>query len=276
MNTTRTTTATARPRLEILRHTLRRERRGLLWWTLGLTAAVLSTLAFYPSIRDSPELNDVVANLPESVKALIGGDDLLSAAGYLNTRLFGLLLPALFLIYAVSLGAGAIAGEEERGTLDLLLSLPLSRRALLLQKSGALLLLTAALGVALWLMLWLGARLVSMAISAGALAAAVFSLVLLALVFGALALAIGAANGRRGRAVGLAAAVAVASFLISSLAPLNARLKPLRLLSPFSYTTGANPLRNGLNGGHLAVSVALIAALVTAATLAFDRHDIGV
>ena len=34
------------------------------------------------------------------------------------------MIPALFLVASVGNGAGAIAGEEERGTLDLLLSFP--------------------------------------------------------------------------------------------------------------------------------------------------------
>ena len=40
------------------------------------------------------------------------------------------MVPLLLLIAAIGAGAGAIAGEEERGTLDLLLSLPVSRRRL--------------------------------------------------------------------------------------------------------------------------------------------------
>ena len=44
------------------------------------------------------------------------------------------MFPALFLVASVGNGAGSIAGEEERGTLDLLLSEPLSRTRIAVEK----------------------------------------------------------------------------------------------------------------------------------------------
>ena len=46
------------------------------------------------------------------------------------------MVPLLLLVAAIGAGARAIAGEEERGTLDLLLSTPVSRRRLALEKLG--------------------------------------------------------------------------------------------------------------------------------------------
>ena len=43
---------------EVLVETLRERLRSLLWWTLGLTATIALTVAFYPSIRDDPALSD--------------------------------------------------------------------------------------------------------------------------------------------------------------------------------------------------------------------------
>ena len=47
------------------------------------------------------------------------------------------MVPLLLMIAAIGAGAGAIAGEEERGTLELLLANPLSRRRLVLEKTAA-------------------------------------------------------------------------------------------------------------------------------------------
>ena len=65
--------------------------------------------------------------LSEALKAFIafGGDlDYVSGAGYLGSELFAFMVPLLLLIAAIGAGARAIAGEEERGTLDLLLANP--------------------------------------------------------------------------------------------------------------------------------------------------------
>ena len=48
------------------------------------------------------------------------------------------MVPLLLLIAAIGAGARATAGEEERGTLDLLLANPISRRRLVLEKLAAL------------------------------------------------------------------------------------------------------------------------------------------
>ena len=87
--------------------------------------------AVYPTVRDNPELNRLVEEYPEALKAFIafgGSIDYVSGAGYLGSELFSFMVPLLFLIAAVANGASAIAGEEERGTLDLLLSQPVTRR----------------------------------------------------------------------------------------------------------------------------------------------------
>ena len=59
-----------------------------------------------------------------------------------------------------------IAGEEDRGTLDLLLSSPLSRTQVALEKLAAMCVEVVGLGLVLWLALWIGARAFSMEISA--------------------------------------------------------------------------------------------------------------
>ena len=105
------------------------------------------------------------------------------------------MVPLLLLVAAIGAGAGAIAGEEERGTLELLLANPVSRTKVVLEKSVALVAEIAGLGFVLWLALLVGALLTSMDISAGHLAAATLSAVLLALAYGAIALLLGAATG---------------------------------------------------------------------------------
>ena len=119
-------------------------------------------VAVYPTVRDSPSLDKFVAQSPEALKAFIGfggAIDYTSAAGYLGGELFSFMVPLLLLLAAIGAGARAIAGEEEVGTLELLLSCPISRRRLVLEKLAALVVETTALGVVLLVSLWVGARL---------------------------------------------------------------------------------------------------------------------
>jgi ABC-2 type transport system permease protein len=182
----------------------------------------------------------------------------------------------LILVLGIGIGAAAVAGEEEAGTMDLLLALPLTRASVVLQKLGAMMMLLLMLGVSVFAGTALGAVLVDMDLSMVNLAAASFSGVLLGLVFGTLALAVGAATGKRGVSLGVASGVALVAFLIQTLAPIVDWLEPAHPLTPFYYYGENQPLVNGLHWGHAGVLVGLSALFVLIALFTFRRRDISV
>ena len=256
---------------------LRDIRRGFLWWSLGLIGFVALIVSVYPTVHSNPSLNKLAQDYPKALQAFIafgGAVDYASAAGYLGIELFSLMVPLLLLVAAIGTGAGTIAGEEERGTLELLLANPVSRTKVVLEKTAALVLEIAGLGVVLWLALWIGALLSNMDISAGHLAAATLSAVLLALAFGAIAVLLGAATGRRTVAIGLTAATAVAAYLVNGLAPLVHALEVPQKISPFYHYAVGDPLRNGVSFTHLGVLIAVAVAATALAPWFFSRRDV--
>jgi ABC-2 type transport system permease protein len=256
---------------------LRDMRRALVWWGLGLIAMTALMIAVYPTVRDNPDLNKMVKNYPEALKAFIafGGDlDYVSGAGYLGSELFSFMVPLLLMIAAIGAGARAIAGEEEHGTLDLLLANPISRPRLVLEKSAALASEIAVLALVLWLSLLVGVVAVGMDVSAMHLAAATASAALLGFAFGAIALLVGALSGHRSVAIGLGAAGAVAAYLVNSLASLVDFLEPVRKASPFYHYVASDPLRHGLALDHVAVLLLLALGAAALAAFAFERRDL--
>ena len=185
-------------------------------------------------------------------------------------------MPILFFLFAIAQGAGAIAGEEERGTLDILLSNPTTRVQVLIQKFAAMATAILALAFVLWLSMVIGAALVSMDVSALRLAAITVSGALLGITFGALSLALGCATGKRGLSIGVAGAIAVTSYFVYSLVPLVEGIEQASKLSPFHYYITADPLSNGLNLVHAGALVGLAVALVAIAILTFERRDLAV
>jgi ABC-2 type transport system permease protein len=256
---------------------LRDIRRGFLWWSLGLIGFVALIVSVYPTVHSNPSLNKLAEDYPEALQAFIafgGAVDYSTAAGYLGIELFSLMVPLLLLVAAIGTGAGTIAGEEERGTLELLLANPVSRTKVVLEKTVALVLEVAGLGVVLWLALWVGALATDMDISADHLAAATLSAVLLALAYGAIAILLGAATGRRALAIGVAAAAAVAAYLVNGLAPLVHALEVPQKLSPFYHYAAGDPLRHGVSLSHLAVLVAITAVATAFTPWLFARRDL--
>jgi ABC-2 type transport system permease protein len=257
--------------------TLRETRRSLAWWSLGLVGLTAMITAVYPSVRDNPQLNQLSQDYPEALKAFLafGGQvDYVSAAGYLGTELFAFMVPLLLIVAAVGAGARAIAGEEEKGTLELLLANPISRRRLVLEKLGALAAELVALGAVLWAALAVAVRAAGMDVSLDHLTAATTDAVLLALGFGSIALLVGSATGRRGLAIGVTAAAAVAAYIISSLAALVDFLELARKASPFYHYAIADPLRQGLSAEHALFLVAVVAVAAVLAPFALERRDL--
>ena len=254
-------------------------RRSLMWWTVGVAALIFVMIAFYPTIRDNDEMLKLLEGMPKEMLALAGISDaasMMSPAGYLQGRLFSLLLPLLLLVFAIGVGTRAIAGEEESRTIDLLLSHPLRRWQVVLQSFEAMLTLIVGLGIVIVLALFIGALSIGMEIGLDKLLAGTVNSVLLSLFFGTLALALGAWSGKRGLSMGIASTVAIVGYLINSLAEAVDWLQPLQKISPFYYATAGNPLRDGLNLVRVGIMIVAIVLLVAVAVWSFERRDVAV
>ena len=258
--------------------TLWDQRRALLWWGIGLAVLAAFTVAFYPSIANAPGFDSILEEMPEALARAFMGEvtDLTSPTGYLNSQLFVVFLPLLFLVFAVARGSSTIAGEEESGTLDLLLSYPVARWRVTLDKFAAIIVATLVLAFIFWLTLAMSAIAIGMEISLLRMAEATLSAALLGLTFGGLALAVGCATGKRGISIGVSSAVGVAAYFLNALVPLVDVLEPSRKLSPFYYYIGADPLSNGLSPLHVAVLIGLTLVLVAVALVLFNRRDLAV
>jgi ABC-2 type transport system permease protein len=261
---------------DVLVEAIRERRRSLLWWMLGIVALVALTVAFYPSIRDDASLSDYAEDLPESLRALFAGGevDIASPAGYLNSQVYALMAPLILLIFTIGAGAGAVAGEEERGTLDLLLAHPVRRRNYVIHRALALAVLVALLSAALLAAVALGSLAVDLEIGFDKLFAASASVGLLALLFGAAALAAGAIRPGRSRAIAVAAGLAVAAWIFDGLAQTVDALDPWRPLSPYYQALGENPLREGIPWDGWAILAAGTALLVVVAAAGLERRDV--
>ena len=259
------------------RRWFRDHRRGLIGWSLGVVLLISAQLAAYPSVRDSGGYEDLLKQYPEALKAVFGitgGASLASPAGYLQAEMFGFMLPMLLVIYALILATDAIAGEEERHLLDLVLAQPVRRSRVVLERAGTIAAMSAAVGVAAWVALMTVGAAVGLGLGAGRLAGAVVLVVALSWAMGAVGLLAGCVTGHRGLSAGIGGAVAVGGFLLESLAPLSTAIERFRWLSPFHYAMGGRALERGLRWADLAALVGLSLVLVAGSAWALDRRDV--
>jgi ABC-2 type transport system permease protein len=260
-------------------HAVHAQRRSLFAWSVVLVLLIGMYVAVWPSVEGTgSSFSKLIDDMPDAYKALFttgSGIDFSTPAGYLNVELFSFMGPIVLLIYAIGTGASAIAGEEDQRTLDLLLVNTASRGRIVLEKMAALTLGCVVLVAALWVALIVEGRVAGMDVPVAGSAAALTHLGLLGIEFGALALFIGAWTGRLGLSRAVPAIAAGATYVVNALATLVGWLEPVRPLSPFFQYNAHDPLRTGLSGVALAVTILSTAALVAAATWTFRRRDVG-
>ncbi|MEV4625466.1 ABC transporter permease [Micromonospora sp. NPDC049523] len=251
-------------------------RRSLFGWTVAIVAVGAMYASFWPTMQ-TPEMTEALAAYPEGLLEAFNYSDLTSAAGYLGGAVYGLLVPLLVTVFAIAAGTRAIAGDEEAGTLDLLLAHPVGRARLALHRYAALLLgLVLISGLLALVMIALSGPAEFDGVGAGELAAISLQLALFGATFGALAFAIGGATGSRAAALGGAAAVAVLAYLANSVLPQVDGLAWAQNLSPFHWYLTGDPLVNGLQTTGPLLLLATTTLLVAAGTHLFTRRDLAV
>jgi ABC-2 type transport system permease protein len=232
--------------------------------------------AVWPTVADQPTMSDFLDQMPEAFRALFSttGADMSTPAGYVQIELLSFMGPLLLLVYAITAAVSGISGEEDRHTLDLLMSAPVSRARLVLERFAALAVGILALAAVTGLALQLEGRLADLVLPVSGTAAAMLHLALLALVFGTLALAMSAVTGHSTLSRAVPAVVAVLAYVVNGLAPLVDWLEPLQRLSPFYQYVGHDPLRTGVSWSGVLVAVATTAVLLAVAVAGMRRRDV--
>lgn len=260
--------------LPILRRTLADSWRGLLGWTLGVTAAISLYLPLYPSIAGDGQMNQLLSTMPPELVKTLGYESLGTGAGYAQGTFFGLIGFLLLTIAATAWGAAAIAGAEESGRLELALAHGVGRVPYALESALAILVRLLWLG-------GLGALLVlafnesaELDIEPAHILAGSAALIGLTFLSGAFALATGAVTGRRSLAIGAGAGIAVLGYVMNAIANQVEDLEGLRAASPYGWAYANDPLLEGADWGGLGLLWGVSALLVAVAALALRRRDV--
>jgi len=251
---------------------LGREWRDRRWSSLalGLVIGLMGVFIFSITAGLSDSIARLTHGFPPAVTAFIGGG---SAGGYAVGELFNLIAPAAMVGYAVVVGGAVIAGEEEKGTMSILVAQPVTRGSILASKSLALLAGLVGATVLLWVGVVISSATYKIGLDVGGLTAICVHLLFLAIAFAAIAIAVGALTGKPGVATGVAATIAIAAYASNAMLPL-AKLGDWAKLSPWYYFAGSNPLTNGIDGWHLLVLAAITIVFVVLAAIGFTRRDL--
>jgi ABC-2 type transport system permease protein len=247
--------------------------RSLIGYSLGMAIYTVVVVALYPAFEHSTSLDKLVQS--DSTAAALFGitGKISSSGGWLNANIYANFFPLVMLLLTVGYGAASIAGQDEDGTLCLVVALPLGRTRIVVQKMGAMTFQAVVLSLAVAICVFVG-RSFDLSVTLGGVASISTTVLLMGLDFGIVTLAIGAFSERRGTAIGVGAALAAASYLVSSLAPVASWIRPARYASLFYWSVGQNQIATGVSLEDYAVLVLAGLCAAAAAVIAFRGLDV--
>jgi beta-exotoxin I transport system permease protein len=263
--------------MPVLAKTLRDHRAGIIGWAVAMGLLAVMDLAVYPTVHSQAgNMQELVKNYPEALKAMFGlGSDFGTGPGYLDAEFFSFLGPLVVLAVGIGFGASATATEEERGTIDWLLSGPVSRVRVVLEKALGVMLAVLAASLVLTVVLLVGSPAAGLGLGSTRILGTTMTLTLLGWAFAAISVLVGAATGHRWAATGAAVALGLGGFLLTSLARIVPGLESWQWLSPFTWYASGDALTGRLHAGYLAALAVTILVAVTLAAVAFQRRDLG-
>ena len=250
-------------------------RGQILGWGLGIAALGLLIVAFYDVFGErQADFMKMIESYPPEFLAFFGTDanGLISPEGYLGMYGFSF-LPIIIGFFAVLAGSNLIAGDEERGRLDLVIAHPVGRTAFFF---GRVLAFVGAT-VSILFLGWLGFCVLlngsSLEISWGEMALPFISSFTQAFIYGALALLLSMVLPNRNLASIISGLVMVVGYVLSSMASLNENLEALASLFPYTYFQGSEAITN-LNLTWLFTLIGIGILMVLLSWWRFTRRDI--
>lgn len=251
--------------------TLFEKRWMTFWWSLISLLLIIGIVALFPLFKDS--LSDL-ANVPEELKSLVGDASAYSTMeGWLSFQVFDQMV-FIGIILGIIIGGSLLAGEENEGTLQSLLALPVKRGAVYWQKFAAIAVIVGVVSLCLLVGSWLGVVIIGESVAAWPLFLSTIMSWLMGVFFAALTYCIGAVTGKRGVAGIVAGLFAFAAFMISSLAAGIDALKYVDYVSPFHYYNKPSPLSAEFQLVDALVLAAVSLVLLAIGHRVFTRRDI--
>ena len=260
--------------MTIFKHELRQGRSTLIIWTAAISFMLGICIVIYPEM--STQMGDISAMFADmgSFSQAFGMDrinfgEFLGFFGVECGNVLG--LGGAF--FAALLGISALAKEEKEHTAEFLLTHPVSRTRVITEKLCAVIAQIVIMNLAVIAVTALSVLIIGEEADIKTLAMLFSAFFLMQLEVAAVTFGISAFLRRGSLGIGLG--LAAVFYFMNIVANLIDETKFLKYITPFGYTESADIIADGaLNGGYLAVGMALAAIGVILAFWKYGRKDI--
>lgn len=258
----------------LLFKTLYDKRFFILGWSIGLAFLGFAMTAFFPSFSGG-EIDQLLGALPPALQGLVGNlQDWHELPNYIGSQIFDIRLPIFVSILSILLAISLSVAEEEKGQLRTLLSLPISRRNIVVAKWLSIVMICFIASLAPLIGIELGLLVIGETIDLTVLLRLGLFTWLLVTTLATLIFAIGSATGKRALTTGVAIIVAIGSFLLSTFSQAVDWLEPYEKLSFFYYFPAVDIAKGTIEWGNVVVYAAIMLVSLFVALIFFARRDV--
>jgi ABC-2 type transport system permease protein len=264
----------------VFTNTLQRNWRSALYWGISVALLGVYVIVVLPNVDVLEQYAGLINSMPPVLLAALGITDTAQIAtpeGFLAVGFFGYIM-LIMAAYGVIAGLNVTANEEDRGILDVVLSLPISRWRVVIERFLAYTAIIIGILVLTAVLMTLAVQLnPTMNFDTGKMLVGIFNLLPGSLTVLAFTTFIGTLARSRSLAAGIAAGFVALSYFIDFIgnAASSTTASALRVLSFFSYYDGGHIMSTGLQWGNVLVLLAAALVLVVGGIWCFERRDIG-
>jgi ABC-2 type transport system permease protein len=255
--------------------TLRDYRVAILGWGIGMGLVVVSPMASVAALVTTPQAREQLVSIAQTFAWNADAIAVDTIGGYATFKIGVFIF--LIAVWPLLAGSRMLRGEEDRGSMDVLLSLPRPRLRVALEKLAAMWTALVLMGVLIGLLAYAGGKKfgADFGVVDGLLLG--LNLALICAVFGGLALLISQFTQERGPAAGWTGALLLIFIVLDMVHRVVPSAEWISRLSPIYYYNLSKPLvpGHGADAGGMVVLVALAAVLSGAALWLFVRRDVG-
>jgi len=264
----------------VFHETLKQTWKQMVYWGVGLAAMALLVVLMVP-LFDMQAMSALLESFPPVILAMVGvGDDLAvftSNEGFVALGFFGK-SALIFAVYPVVMGMRISANEEDEGTSDVLLSLPISRAQVMVEKFLAYAVSVVGVVVLIYLGLYAGVILGGVELDVARLAEVTFYLIPLMVFVMAATMLIAVLVRRRSVALGIVTAFVIISYMLQTIgaAAEGTVAESVGAISFLTYYNTGEILSQGFIWPHIAGFVGLSVLMLLAALYRYEQREIAV
>jgi ABC-2 type transport system permease protein len=255
--------------------TLRDYRIPILGWGIGMGLVVVSPMASVKALVTTQEAREQLVSLAATFAWNADVVAVDTIGGYATWKI-GIFI-FLIAVWPILAASRMVRGEEDRGSMDVLLSLPRPRARVAVEKVAAMWTALLAMGLLIGLLVFAGGRQFGGDFGLGDALLYGLNLALICAVIGGLALLISQFTQERGPAAGWTAGLLLVFIVLDMVHRVVATTEWISRLSPVYYYNLSKPLVPswGVNPGAMVLLLALAVILSGAAVWLFARRDVG-